>query len=78
MRLILCWSSGPVLEDVAAEGLDIKLAFPCDAEATVPVCLVQNCYGATSATHTLVTWDFGDIDQNWLGGNVVRGDVIRG
>ena len=42
------------------------------------MCLIQNCYGATSATHTLVTCDFGDIDQDWLGGNVVSGDVVRG
>ena len=61
-----------------AEGLEIKLAFPCGAEAAVPVCLVQNCYGATSATHTLMACDFGEIDQDWLGGNVVHGDVIRG
>ena len=39
MRLILCWSSGPVWKDVAAEGLEIKLAFPCGAEAAVPVWL---------------------------------------
>ena len=46
--------------------------------SAVLVCLVQNCYSATSATHTLVTCGFGDIDQDWLGGNVVSGDVVRG
>ena len=63
---------------MAAKGLENKLAFPSGAEVAVPVCLVQNCYGATSATHTLVTRGFGDIDQDWLGGNVVSGDVVRG
>ena len=71
-------SRGPVREDVAAKSLENKLAFPCGAEVAVPVCLVPHCYGATSATHTLVTCDFGDIDQNWLDGNVVSGDVVRG
>ena len=63
---------------MAAEGLEIKLAFPCGAEVAVPVWLVQNCYGATSTTRTFVTCDFDDIDQDWLGGSVIRGDVIRG
>ena len=45
-----------------AEGLEVKLAFPCGAEAAVPVCLVQNCYDAISTTYTLVARDFGDID----------------
>ena len=44
-----------------AEGLEIKLAFPCGAEAAVPVCLVQNCYGAISTIHTFVACDFGGI-----------------
>ena len=61
-----------------AEGLEIKLAFPCGAEAAVPACLGQNCYGAISTTHTFVACDFGDIDKNWLGGDVVSGDVVRG
>ena len=63
---------------MAAKSLENKLAFPCGAEVAVPVCLVQHCYGATSATHTLVICDFGDIDQKWLDGNVVTGDVVRG
>ena len=61
---------------MAAKGLENKLAFPCGAEVAIPVYLVQNCYGATSATHTLVACDFGDIDQDWLGGNVVSGGVV--
>ena len=63
---------------MAAKSLENKLAFPCGAEVIVPVCLVPHCYGSTSATHTLVTCDFGDIDQNLLDGNVVSGDVVRG
>ena len=63
---------------MAAEGLEIKLAFPCSAEVAVPVWLVQNCYGATSATHAFVTCDFDDIDQDWLDGSVIRGEVIQG
>ena len=63
---------------MTAKGLENKLAFPCGAEVAVLVCLVQNCYGATSATHTLVTCDLGDMDQDLLGDNVVRGDVVRG
>ena len=63
---------------MGVEGLEIKLAFPSGAEETVQVCLVQNGYGTTSATHTLVACDFGDIDQNWWGSNAVSGDVVRG
>ena len=61
---------------MAAKDLENKLAFPCGAEVAVPVWLAQNCYGVTSATHTLVTREFGDIYQDWLSGNVVSGDVV--
>ena len=63
---------------MAAEALEIKLAFPCGAdEAAVPVWLKKSCYGATLATHTLVGCNLGDIDQDWLSGNVVSSDVVR-
>ena len=77
MRLVLCWSSGPVWEDVAAEGLEIKLAFPGGTEEAVPVSFVQNGYGTTSTTHTLVACDSDDIDQDRRGGDVIiSSDVV--
>ena len=73
---MLCWSSGPIYEDMTVEGLEIKLAFPGEAEEAVPVSFVQNGYGTISATHTLVACDFGDIDQDWWGGDVISSDVV--
>ena len=35
IKLVLCWSSGPICEDMTAEGLEIKLAFPDGAEEAV-------------------------------------------
>ena len=61
---------------MATEDLNIKLAFTCEAEETVPVCLVQSGYGATSATHALIACDFGDIDQDRGGGDVISSDVV--
>ena len=53
MRLVLCWSSGPICKGVTSEGLEIKLAFPCGAEESVQVSFIQNSYGITSTTaHT--------------------------
>ena len=78
MRMMLGWSRGPVLEDAAAEDLDIKLAFQCRTEEVVPVCLVLNGYGAISARHTLVARYFGDINEDRWGSNVISGDVVWG
>ena len=61
-----------------AEGLEIKLPFPGGAEDTVSVCFVQNGYGTCSATYTLVYCDFGDIDQDRWGGDVISSDVTWG
>ena len=59
---------------MVAEGLNIKLAPPCGAEDSVPVCFVQDGYGTTS--HTLVACYFGDIDQDWAGGDIIGCDMV--
>ena len=58
------------------EGLEIELPFPGWAEESVLVCFVQNGYSTSSATHTLVACDFGDIDQNRGSCDVISSDVI--
>ena len=78
MRLVLCWSSGPICEDMTSGGLEIKLAFPGGAEETVPASSIQNGYDTTSATHTLLACGFGDIDQDRWGGDVISNDVVLG
>ena len=66
MRLVLCWSSGPICENVMSEGLEIKLAFPGGAEVSVPVSFIQNGNGAASTAHTLMADNFGDaISGGW-------------
>ena len=62
MRLVLCWSSGPICEDAVSEGLEIKLAFPGGAEESVPASFIQNGKGTASAAHTLASGDFGDVE----------------
>ena len=47
-----------------AESLEMELSLSGEAEEAVPVCFVQNGYSTSSATHTLVACNFGDIDQN--------------
>ena len=37
---MLCWSSGPIQEDVVAEALEIKFPFPGGAEEAIPVCFL--------------------------------------
>ena len=61
---------------MAAEGLEIELPFPGGAEEAVPVCFVQNGYNTSSATHTLVACEFGDIDQNRGSHDVISSDVV--
>ena len=58
-----------------AEGLEIELPFPGGAEEAVP-CFVQNGYSTSSATHTLVACEFGDIDQNRGSHDVISSDVV--
>ena len=47
-----------------AEGLNIKLAFPCGVEDSVPVCLVQDSDDTASVVHTLMICYFGHTDQD--------------
>ena len=61
---------------MVAEGLEIELPFPGGAEEAVPVCSVQKGYSTSSATHTLVACDFGDIDQNRGSCDVISSDVV--
>ena len=42
IRLVLCWSSGPICENVMSEDLEIKLAFSGGAEGSVSVSFIQN------------------------------------
>ena len=60
-----------------SEGLDIKLPFPGGAEEAVPVCFAQNGLGTSSAMHTLVACNFGDIDQSRESCDVISSDVVR-
>ena len=76
MRLVLCESNGPICENVTSEGVEIKIAFSCGAEESVPVSFIQNGYGTTSTTHTLVADDFGDVNQYGWGGDVSTSDVV--
>ena len=78
VRLVLRWSSGPVAEDVASESLEVKFAFPCGSKESVPVSFIQNGDGAASTAHTLVSSDFGDVEQYWGCGNVIGSDVVWG
>ena len=76
MRLVLCWSSGPICEDVMLEGLEIKLAFPGGAEESVPVSFIQNGNGTASTADTLAAGGLGDVEQYRGGGDVIRSDVV--
>ena len=77
VRLVLGWSSGPICEDVMSEGLKVKFSFPSGAEQSVPVRFIQNGNGTASAAYTLVSGDFGDVEQYWGCGDVIGSDVIR-
>ena len=63
VRLVLCWSSGPICEDAISESLEAKFTFPCGAKESVPVSFIQNGNGAASIAHALVSSDFGDVEQ---------------
>ena len=76
IRLVLCWSSGPICEDVLSESLANKLAFPGGAEKSVPVSFIQNGYSAASTVHTLMAGDFGDVEQYRGGGDIICSDVV--
>ena len=76
MNLVLVWSSGPICEDVMSEGLEIKFKFPGGAEESVPVSFIHNDNGAASTAHTLVSSDFGDVEQYWGCGDVICSDVM--
>ena len=78
VRLVLCWSSGPICEDEMSEGLAVKFTFPGGAEESVPVSFIQNGDGAASTPHTLVSSVFGDVEQYWGCGDVIGSDVIWG
>ena len=62
VRLVLGWPSGPICEDVMSEGLKVKFTFPSGAEGSV---FIQDGNGTASTAHTLVSGDFGDVEQYW-------------
>ena len=78
VRLVLRWSSGPVGEYVTSESLEVTFTFPCGSKESVPVSFIQNGDGAASTAHTLVSSDFGDVEQYWGCGNVIGSDVVWG
>ena len=78
VRLVLCWSSGPVCEDTGSESLEVKFTFPCGAEESVPVSFMQNGNGAASTARILVSSEFGDVEQYWGCGDVIGSDVVWG
>ena len=59
---MLSRTSCPIREDMVAEGLEIKLSFPGGAEYAIPVGFIENGYRTTSAAHTLVPCNFGNVD----------------
>ena len=59
-----------------SESLEVKFTFPCGAEESVPVSFIQNGNGAASTPHTLVSSDFGDVEQYWGCGDVIGSDVV--
>ena len=78
VRLVLCWSNGPVCEDAVSESLEVKFTFPCGEEDSVPASFIQNGNGAASTAHTLVSNDFGIVEQYWGCGDVIGSDVVWG
>ena len=79
VRLVLGWSSGPICERVMSEGLEVNISFPGGAEESVPVSLIQNGNDTASTAHTLMSGDFGDVEQYWGCGDVISSsDVIWG
>ena len=55
--LMVGWSIHPVGENVVAEGLKFKLAFPSGVEDSITlVCLIQDSDWTDSAGHTLATY----------------------
>ena len=78
VRLVLFWSSGPECEDGTSESLEVKFTFPCGSKESVPVGFIQNGDGAASTAHTLVSSDFGDVEQYWGCGDVIGSNVVRG
>ena len=40
VRLVLCWSSGPICEDAISESLEVKFTFTCGAKESVPVSFI--------------------------------------
>ena len=75
---MLFWSSGSVSEDVTSESLEVKFPFPCGSKESVRVSFIQNGDGAASTAHTLVSSDFGDVEQYWGCGNVLGSNVVWG
>ena len=61
-----------------SEGLEAKFMFPGEAEESVPVSFMQDGDGTASTAHTLVSGDFGDVEQYWGRGDVISSDVIWG
>ena len=59
---MLCRTSCAIREYMVAEGLEIKFPFPCGAEYAILVCFVENGYCTTSAAHTLMAGNFGNVD----------------
>ena len=51
----------PIGKNEVSAGLEIQFPFPCGAENTIPVCLIEDSDCTAPAANTLVACDFGDI-----------------
>ena len=73
----LVWTGRPIGKEFGTEGLKIRFASPRGANDTFPVSFKEDCNCTASTASTLMTCDFGDIDQDRRDGDVIGSDVIR-
>ena len=57
--------------------MEIRFPFPGGTRETLPVGLVENREGTTTAADGLVAGDLVDLETLHCGGDVVLGDVVR-
>ena len=74
--LVMVWTIRPIANNEMSEGLEIQFSFPCGTEVAVSVRLIQDSNCTASAAYTLVTCDLSDVDEDRMGGGVIRGDVV--
>lgn len=65
--LTVVWIGRLIGKDFVAEGLKIQFALPCRAGDAFPVSLIHDSICAVSTPNTLMTYRFGDADQDRRG-----------